>query len=198
MCDAVFEEHTGSVTALTAVRPAGAIISAAGGARIAPAPPKYRRFVSSGCDCVLKVWDANTLLYLSDLRGHTEFVMCVAPVTVSTVISGSWDKVRSERSLISPRANMPTSTSCTVSSRCGTCQVEFSRKINILLPAFLQTLKLWDITTGQCLRTMKGHLAGVNTVAVMPDGRVVSGGLDRCGCFSWACFLASVSCSRVF
>lgn len=47
-------------------------------------------------------------------------------------------------------------------------------------PVALQTLKLWDITTGMCIRTMRGHLAGVNTVAVLADGRAVSGGLDRC------------------
>lgn len=84
------------MTALTAVRPAGAVVPMAGTVCIAPAPHKYRRFVSASCDRLLKVWDANTLLCLSDLCGHTEYVMCVAPVTVNTVLSGSWDKAREQ------------------------------------------------------------------------------------------------------
>lgn len=52
-----------------------------------------------------------------------------------------------------------------------------------MAPSSPQTLKLWDTGTGHCVRTMKGHLAGVNALAVMGDGRVVSGGLDRC---AWA------------
>lgn len=165
-CDAVFEEHTGSVTALAAVRPAGAVMTTAGTTRIAPTPAKYRRFVSAGCDCLLKVWDANTLLSLNDLRGHTEYVMCVAPVTVSTVISGSWDKARGPID------------QCTLSCL-RTKGLESTTHLPRAPFRLRQTLKLWDIVSGQCVRTMKGHVAGVNAVAVMADGRVVSGGLDR-------------------
>src|SRR5438067_8387989 len=41
-------------------------------------------------------------------------------------------------------------------------------------------LKLWDLTTGQELRTLRGHAGWVSSVAFAPDGRTaVSGGGDN-------------------
>ena len=41
------------------------------------------------------------------------------------------------------------------------------------------TLRIWDLESGQLLRTLEGHLGGVE-VAVTPDGRrVVSGSKDK-------------------
>ena len=40
-------------------------------------------------------------------------------------------------------------------------------------------MRLWDTATGESLRTLSGHTAGVNCVAFSPDGRqVASGGAD--------------------
>jgi WD40 repeat protein len=42
------------------------------------------------------------------------------------------------------------------------------------------TVRLWELTSGHCLRTLEGHTAGVNSVAWSPDGRqVLSGSDDR-------------------
>ena len=42
------------------------------------------------------------------------------------------------------------------------------------------TVRLWDLDTGQCLRTLEGHKRDVNSVSVSPDGRrAVSGSYDR-------------------
>jgi WD40 repeat protein len=38
------------------------------------------------------------------------------------------------------------------------------------------TLKLWDLDTGQCLRTLQGHIGGRGDVALSPDGRRVTSG----------------------
>ncbi|MEO8328338.1 MAG: NB-ARC domain-containing protein, partial [Nitrospirota bacterium] len=43
-----------------------------------------------------------------------------------------------------------------------------------------QTLKVWDLRTGDCLRTLEGHMHRVKSCAIDPTGRwVVSGSLDR-------------------
>ena len=34
-----------------------------------------------------------------------------------------------------------------------------------------ETVKLWDATSGQEARTLKGHTNGVTSVAFSPDGR---------------------------
>ncbi len=42
------------------------------------------------------------------------------------------------------------------------------------------TLKIWDITTGKELLSLKGHTDAVTSVAFSPDGqRLASGGGDR-------------------
>src|SRR5260370_40933831 len=43
-----------------------------------------------------------------------------------------------------------------------------------------QTLRVWDLESGQTLRTLQGHTEAVKAVAVTPDGRrAVSASDDR-------------------
>lgn len=42
------------------------------------------------------------------------------------------------------------------------------------------TIKLWDLNSGECLATLAGHEAGVRAVAISPDGQLlVSGSADN-------------------
>ena len=41
------------------------------------------------------------------------------------------------------------------------------------------TLRLWDLETGETLRTFEGHTSGVSAVAVLGDGRALSGSDDN-------------------
>ncbi|EKD20611.1 WD repeat domain 5B [Drepanopeziza brunnea f. sp. 'multigermtubi' MB_m1] len=40
------------------------------------------------------------------------------------------------------------------------------------------TIKVWDATNGQHMRTMEGHLAGVSTIAWSPDSNTIASGSD--------------------
>ena len=43
-----------------------------------------------------------------------------------------------------------------------------------------QTVKLWDVNTGQCLKTLQGHTSWVWSVALSPDAQtLVSGSQDE-------------------
>ncbi|MCJ7695000.1 MAG: hypothetical protein MUO40_06180 [Anaerolineaceae bacterium] len=43
-----------------------------------------------------------------------------------------------------------------------------------------ETLRVWDLASGECLRTLHGHTDSVNTIAITADGRqVVSGSGDK-------------------
>ena len=37
-----------------------------------------------------------------------------------------------------------------------------------------RTVKLWDVTSGECLQTLEGHSHVVNTVSFSPDGTKVA------------------------
>ena len=38
------------------------------------------------------------------------------------------------------------------------------------------TVKLWDVTSGECLQTLEGHSNDVNSVSFSPDGTKVASG----------------------
>ena len=43
-----------------------------------------------------------------------------------------------------------------------------------------ETVKLWDVTSGECLQTLEGHSYIVNSVSFSPDGtKVASGSYDE-------------------
>ena len=42
-----------------------------------------------------------------------------------------------------------------------------------------KTLRVWDLITGECLRTLNGHSGSVNCIAVTKDGRCISGSWDE-------------------
>ena len=43
-----------------------------------------------------------------------------------------------------------------------------------------KTVKLWDVTSGECLQTLEGHSSSVNSVSFSPDGtKVASGSYDN-------------------
>ena len=37
-----------------------------------------------------------------------------------------------------------------------------------------ETVKLWDVTSGECLQTLEGHSDDVTSVSFSPDGRKVA------------------------
>ena len=40
--------------------------------------------------------------------------------------------------------------------------------------SFDRTVRLWDVETGACVRTLEGHDHIVNSVSFSPDGRMVA------------------------
>jgi WD40 repeat protein len=41
------------------------------------------------------------------------------------------------------------------------------------------SIRIWDFTTGACLKEIAGHAEGVKALAVLPNGTIASGSYDK-------------------
>ena len=132
------------------------------------------RVVSGSGDNTLKVWDVSRGQCIRTLTGHTNYALRRRPV-----------EQRVDRSSTPRRAQV----SCVAALPNG----------RVVSGSWDETLKVWDASTSECLRTLSGHTswarrrrpverrvdrsstprrAQVRCVAVLSHGRVVSGSDD--------------------
>ncbi|WP_437593510.1 AAA family ATPase [Sorangium sp. So ce1000] len=149
--------------------------------------------VSASLDKTLKVWDLATGQLLRTLQGHTESVNGVALTSDGRLaISASEDKTLKVWDLATgqllrtiqvrpPEIEYfedgeevwPTGVNDVAVTSDGRFAVSASWESD-------KYLKVWDLTTGQLLRTLQGHTSAVHGVAVTPDGRfAVSASMDE-------------------
>ncbi|MBI3462253.1 MAG: hypothetical protein HY000_04215 [Planctomycetes bacterium] len=136
-----------------------------------------KRIASGDADHVIRVWDAETMLELAVLRGHTRDVPSVVfSPDGRRILSGSEDKTMrlwdAETGKELQRFEIPT----------GLNRVALSSDGLRALSAGHDTLvRLWDVQTGKELCRLTGHTSNVaRSVAFSPDGRrALSGGNDN-------------------
>ena len=163
------------------------------------------KVVSASSDKTIRVWNVTTGECLSTLKGHTSSINSVAFNADDTkIVSASNDKtirvwnVSSEVTVliikniastyIDDQASEDGFNSVALSpdgtkivSASGVTIFEESR--SIWGPDVIENnnaIRIWDISTGECLSTLKGHTSSVNSVAFNHDGtKIVSGSNDE-------------------
>jgi WD40 repeat protein len=153
--------------------------------------PYGQLMVSGGNDRIITIRHLGTGRILRTLTGHTGsiYALCLSQ-DGQTLVSGGRDatlKVWNLGAATNYNSNSPTSRiigdgllhtfaghaesiNCVAISPDGKMLVSGSED---------NTIKLWNLDTGECLATLEGHEAGVRSVAISPDGQLlVSGSAD--------------------
>ena len=145
--------------------------------------PDGRRAVSASWDNTLRVWDLESGQSVRTLEGHS------SGSTGSP--SRPTDAVRSRRPRTT-RCGFGTWRAAKASARSKATAVgergrHHARRTPCGLGVRDNTLRVWDLESGQSVRTLEGHSGSVSGVAITPDGRraVSASGTKRCGFGTW-------------
>jgi WD40 repeat protein len=145
------------------------------------------RAVSGGADETVRVWDLDAGALLHTLTGHKNWVLAVAVSAdgrraVSSSGDGTvqvWNLATDKK--VAPASRWPRHKSARpkwLTSQCLSVSTDGRRAVSG--NGVKKRVRVWDLDTGEPLRTLTGHHGGVYAVAVSADGhRAVSGGVDR-------------------
>ena len=144
-----------------------------------------RTVFSASDDCTVRLWDLDTKSTIRIFKGHVGQVQQVLPLPMEFDLEDSDDEIHmgdqddttSTSSSSHPRAASPLSLASTVAG-------DFAWSDRPLPPRYMltsaldSTIRLWNVSTGKCLRTFFGHIEGVWALGA-DTLRVVSGAEDR-------------------
>lgn len=143
--------------------------------------PVFSSLASGSEDCTIKIWDWELGEQERTIKGHTKAVLdvdfggprggtllasCSSDLTIKLwdpsddyknirTLPGHDHSVSAVRFIPSGAAGAPSS---------GNLLVSASRD---------KTLRIWDVSTGYCLKTVRGHADWVRDVCPSPDGRFI-------------------------
>ena len=143
--------------------------------------PDGRKVLSGSNDCTCILWDLSSLNVIYTLEGHTN-LSCNMPLLRmgKWAISGSADNTgyfgiwgQGEALKFSRVIRV-----------CLSCLYHFDGR-QAVSGSWDNTCILWDLETGEVIKTLKGHTKWITSLSITPDGRrAVSGSWDNT-CILW-------------
>jgi WD40 repeat protein len=145
--------------------------------------PDGRYVISGSNDCSVKVWDTDTKQCIADFHKHTNCVVCVdISLDGKTGVSGGFDNVIYVWDIpgkICIRAiegieDLGTAVKLSINKDIlYSCSGYDGRTIK-------STIKLWDLNSGELIKTLYGHEYAINCLETTHDGKfLVSASMDR-------------------
>lgn len=152
---------------------------------------KKKLLVSASDDTTVKLWDIGTRTCIRTFTGHVGRVQCLQ-TSGDALISIILDRKRQDGSSNHPSRPQGVSTAVCSINRSGVVEntplsplndVNPDAETRTTLPVIVtggldNTLKVWDVESGECLNTLFGHVQGVWSLA-FDKLRIVSGSLDK-------------------
>lgn len=141
--------------------------------------PEAPLIVSGSEDASLRIWSAESGACVRELLGHTGTVNCVMPLPGrGRVVSAGDRTLRIWSCEIGVCERVLTGHTLEV-----TCLAVFrsdsaSGAIHVVSGSDDRTLRVWDAGDGAVVRELIGHRNLVRSVAVEPDGRIISHSID--------------------
>lgn len=141
--------------------------------------PKSFSCFSCSDDTTIRMWDIRTNSCLKVFRGHVGQVQKIIPLTIKDVENLATDNT-SDGSSLQDDSIMADGVG---ESDTPSDEQETVLDENIPYPTHLlscgldNTIKLWDVKTGKCIRTQFGHVEGVWDIAA-DNFRIISGSHD--------------------
>ena len=133
--------------------------------------PKSFTCYSCSDDTTIRMWDLRTNECLKIFRGHVGQVQKVIPLTIIDVENLVVDPVPSDVT----DGSQPQGGNEDESGRALDESIPYPT--HLLSCSLDNTIKLWDVRTGKCVRTQFGHLEGVWDIAA-DNFRIISGSHD--------------------
>ncbi|KAJ3476407.1 hypothetical protein NLG97_g9140 [Lecanicillium saksenae] len=152
--------------------------------------PKFTSLASGSDDCTIKIWDWELGEAEQTIKGHTRAVLDLdygGPKTAILLASCSsdltiklWDPADGYKN-IRTLSGHDHSVSAVRFIPSGSAGV-FSSGNMLVSASGDKTLKIWDTTTGYCVKTLSGHADWVRDVCPSPDGNyLISTSADHMG-----------------
>ncbi|GAA6614592.1 NB-ARC domain-containing protein [Scytonema sp. NUACC26] len=139
--------------------------------------PQETLLASGGDDFTVKLWDMNSGECVRTFQGMHNWVadLAFAPLSSegttqqeTTIVSGGYDRIIRLWNLDGESRRLIGHTDFLFS-------VIFSPDGRTIASTSAdQTIRLWDISTGQCLKVLKGHTGTVTKAIFSPDGRLLA------------------------